>query len=29
MAAPALIHKDMNLVYKAARDFITPEVDRV
>ena len=27
--APALIHKDMNLVYKAARDFITPEVDRV
>ena len=28
-AAPALIHKDMNLVYKAARDFITPEVDRV
>jgi ribonuclease G len=28
-AAPALIHKDMNLVYKAARDFITPEVERV
>jgi len=27
--APALVHKDMNLVYKAARDFITPEVDRV
>jgi len=27
--APALIHKDMNLVYKAARDFITPEVERV
>jgi ribonuclease G len=27
--APALIHKDMNLVYKAARDFITPQVDRV
>ncbi|MGP6157716.1 MAG: Rne/Rng family ribonuclease [Vulcanimicrobiaceae bacterium] len=27
--APSLIHKDMNLVYKAARDFITPEVDRV
>ena len=27
--APALIHKDMNLVFKAARDFITPEVDRV
>ncbi|MGH7728923.1 MAG: Rne/Rng family ribonuclease, partial [Vulcanimicrobiaceae bacterium] len=28
-AAPSLIHKDMNLVYKAARDFITPEVERV
>ncbi|MBV9102961.1 MAG: Rne/Rng family ribonuclease [Candidatus Eremiobacteraeota bacterium] len=27
--APALIHRDMNLVYKAARDFITPDVDRV
>ncbi|GAC1312099.1 MAG: hypothetical protein NVSMB19_26440 [Vulcanimicrobiaceae bacterium] len=27
--APSLIHKDMNLVFKAARDFITPEVDRV
>ncbi|MGH7707754.1 MAG: Rne/Rng family ribonuclease [Vulcanimicrobiaceae bacterium] len=27
--APALIHKDMNLIYKAARDFITPEVERV
>jgi len=27
--SPALIHKDMNLVFKAARDFITPEVDRV
>jgi ribonuclease G len=27
--AASLIHKDMNLVYKAARDFITPEVDRV
>ena len=27
--APALIHKDMNLIYKAARDFITPEVQRV
>ncbi len=26
---PALIHKDMNLVFKAARDFITPEVDKV
>lgn len=28
-ASPSLLHKDMNLVYKAARDFITPEVDRV
>ncbi|GAC1626506.1 MAG: Rne/Rng family ribonuclease [Vulcanimicrobiaceae bacterium] len=27
--APSLIHKDMNLVFKAARDFITPEVERV
>ncbi|MBC5829195.1 MAG: Rne/Rng family ribonuclease [Candidatus Eremiobacteraeota bacterium] len=27
--SPSLLHKDMNLVYKAARDFITPEVDRV
>jgi len=27
--APALLHKDMNLVYKTARDFITPEVNRV
>ncbi|MBC5810572.1 MAG: Rne/Rng family ribonuclease, partial [Candidatus Eremiobacteraeota bacterium] len=27
--APALIHKDMNLVYKAARDFITLDVERV
>jgi ribonuclease G len=27
--APALLHKDMNLVYKAARDFVTPEVDHV
>jgi ribonuclease G len=27
--SPALLHKDMNLVYKAARDFITPEVDNV
>ncbi len=25
----SLLHKDMNLVYKAARDFITPDVDRV
>ena len=24
LPAPALLHKDMNLVYKAARDFITP-----
>jgi ribonuclease G len=28
-AAPALLHKDMNLVYKAARDFVTADVDRV
>nr|MDQ6933490.1 Rne/Rng family ribonuclease [Candidatus Eremiobacteraeota bacterium] len=28
-ASPSLLHKDMNLVYKAARDFITPEVNRV
>jgi ribonuclease G len=27
--APSLLHKDMNLVYKAARDFITADVDRV
>ena len=27
--APSLIHKAMNLVFKAARDFITPEVERV
>lgn len=27
--APALLHKDMNLVYKTARDFITPEVQNV
>jgi len=27
--APALLHKDMNLVYKTARDFITPEVKNV
>ncbi len=27
--APALLHKDMNLVYKTARDFITPEVNKV
>jgi ribonuclease G len=28
-AAPSLLHKDMNLVYKAARDFITADVERV
>ncbi len=28
-ASPALLHKDMNLVFKAARDFITPEVENV
>jgi ribonuclease G len=28
-ASPSLLHKDMNLIYKAARDFITPDVDRV
>jgi ribonuclease G len=27
--SPSLIHKDMNLVYKAARDFITSDVERV
>jgi ribonuclease G len=27
--SPALLHKDMNLVYKTARDFITPDVDHV
>ncbi|MGA2391819.1 MAG: Rne/Rng family ribonuclease [Candidatus Lustribacter sp.] len=26
---PSLLHKDMNLVYKAARDFITPDVAHV
>jgi ribonuclease G len=26
---PALLHKDMNLVYKTARDFITPQVANV
>ena len=26
---PALLHKDMNLVYKTARDFITPDVNNV
>jgi ribonuclease G len=29
IASPALLHKDMNLVYKTARDFITPDVDHV
>ncbi|MEO6912639.1 MAG: Rne/Rng family ribonuclease [Candidatus Baltobacteraceae bacterium] len=28
-ASPALLHKDMNLIYKAARDFITPDIDKV
>jgi ribonuclease G len=28
-ATPSLLHKDMNLIYKAARDFITADVDRV
>lgn len=28
-ASPSLLHKDMNLVYKAARDFITADIDRV
>jgi ribonuclease G len=28
-ASPSLLHKDMNLVYKAARDFITADVDKV
>jgi ribonuclease G len=27
--SPSLLHKDMNLVYKAARDFVTPDVERV
>ncbi|MDQ2662630.1 MAG: Rne/Rng family ribonuclease [Candidatus Eremiobacteraeota bacterium] len=27
--SPALLHKDMNLVYKAARDFVTADVDKV
>ena len=27
--SPSLLHKDMNLVYKAARDFITPDVKSV
>jgi ribonuclease G len=29
LESPVLLHKDMNLVYKTARDFITPEVDHV
>jgi ribonuclease G len=28
-ASPSLLHKDMNLVYKAARDFITADIDKV
>ncbi len=28
-ASPSLLHKDMNLVYKAARDFITADIERV
>jgi len=28
-ASPSLLHKDMNLVYKAARDFVTADVDKV
>jgi ribonuclease G len=28
-ASPSLLHKDMNLIYKAARDFITADVERV
>ncbi len=28
-ASPALLHKDMNLVYKAARDFVSADVDKV
>ncbi|MDP9024295.1 MAG: Rne/Rng family ribonuclease [Candidatus Eremiobacteraeota bacterium] len=27
--SPSLLHRDMNLVYKAARDFITADVDKV
>jgi len=27
--SPSLLHRDMNLVYKAARDFVTADVDRV
>jgi ribonuclease G len=28
-ASPSLLHRDMNLIFKAARDFITGDVDRV
>lgn len=28
-ASPSLLHRDMNLVYKAARDFVTADVDKV
>ena len=28
-ASPSLLHRDMNLVYKAARDFITADVEKV
>jgi ribonuclease G len=28
-ASPSLLHRDMNLVYKAARDFINADVERV
>jgi ribonuclease G len=27
--SPSLLHRDMNLVYKAARDFVTADVDKV
>jgi len=27
--SPSLLHRDMNLVYKAARDFVTADVERV
>ncbi|MHB8462136.1 MAG: Rne/Rng family ribonuclease [Vulcanimicrobiaceae bacterium] len=28
-ASPSLLHKDMNLVFKAARDFVTSDVEKV
>ncbi|MDQ2866360.1 MAG: Rne/Rng family ribonuclease [Candidatus Eremiobacteraeota bacterium] len=28
-ASPSLLHRDMNLIYKAARDFVTADVDKV